>query len=481
MADVTDKRISELPEAESFEGEDLLVTQQNNQAKKIKGQTLIAILAGELDGHGGIDNFELTSTEGTAKTYTITYADGTTQDIVIRDGERGYPGAQTYVHIRYAAEYPVQTILTTPNKFIGIYTGTVSTAPAAASDYIWYEWKGAQGQTGIGIAGIAKTSTSGNTDTYTVTFSDGSTTTFTVKNGSNIASIAKTSTTGLVDTYTVTLTDGSTTTFTVTNAKSIASVALISGTHAAGTFDTYRITFNDGDTFDYSVYNGANGTGAVTTVAGIPVVGDAGNVPLIVIQNTPPTSATVGFVNQMIFDTTGGVMYICTDDTGGTYTWRGTGVTVDSALSSSSTNPVQNKVVYQALADKVPTSRTINNKELTSDITLAALDVGAVPTGRTINGNALTADIVTRLIFSNVQVAASAWVADDTYSDYDYKAVITTANVTANMCPDVVFAPDDVEDGNFAPVAVPGAGSVTIFAKEAPSAAITIPTIIVFA
>lgn len=481
MPDVTDKRISELPPADTIGTADLFVTQQNNQAKKVTGQVLIERLAEELDGHGGITSFELTETEGTAKTYTITYADGSTQDIVIHDGERGYTGAQTYVHIRYAAEYPVQTILTTPNKFIGIYTGTMSAAPAAASDYIWYEWKGAQGPAGKGITGIAKTSTSGDTDTYTVTFSDGTTTTFSVKNGSNIASITKTGVTGLVDTYTVTLTDGSTTTFTVTNAKSIASVALVSGTHAAGTFDTYRITFNDGDTFDYSVYNGANGTGAVTTVAGIPVVGENGNVPLITIQNTAPTSATVGFVNQLLFDTTGGVMYICTDDTGGTYTWRGTSVTVDSALSSSSENPVQNKVVYTALDGKVPTGRKINNKPLSTDITLDCSDIGAVPISRTINGNALSANIVTRLIFASVSVATSSWVSDSTYDDYDYKAVISLNDVTAAMIPDVVFDPDDATGGNFAPVALAGAGSVTIYAKEIPSAAITIPSIICFA
>lgn len=52
--------------------------------------------------------------------------------------------------------------------------------------------------------------------------------------------------------------------------------------------------------------------------------------------------------------------------------------TVDSALSSSSTNPVQNKVVNSALAGKVPTTRTVNSKALSADITLSAEDVGAM-------------------------------------------------------------------------------------------------------
>ena len=51
--------------------------------------------------------------------------------------------------------------------------------------------------------------------------------------------------------------------------------------------------------------------------------------------------------------------------------------TVDSAMSSTSTNPVQNKVINSALSGKVPTSRTINGKKLSSNITLSASDVGA--------------------------------------------------------------------------------------------------------
>ena len=51
--------------------------------------------------------------------------------------------------------------------------------------------------------------------------------------------------------------------------------------------------------------------------------------------------------------------------------------TVDSSLSSSSTNPVQNKVINTALAGKVPTSRTVNGKALSANITLSASDVGA--------------------------------------------------------------------------------------------------------
>ena len=57
-------------------------------------------------------------------------------------------------------------------------------------------------------------------------------------------------------------------------------------------------------------------------------------------------------------------------------------ITVDSALSSTSTNPVQNKVINSALGGKVPTSRKVNGKALSADITLSASDVSAIPTSQ---------------------------------------------------------------------------------------------------
>lgn len=64
--------------------------------------------------------------------------------------------------------------------------------------------------------------------------------------------------------------------------------------------------------------------------------------------------------------------------------------TVDSSLSTTSTNPVQNKVVkssidtLQAAIDgKVPTTRTVNNKALSANISLTASDVGAAESSHT--------------------------------------------------------------------------------------------------
>ncbi len=49
---------------------------------------------------------------------------------------------------------------------------------------------------------------------------------------------------------------------------------------------------------------------------------------------------------------------------------------VDIALSSSSTNPVQNKVISVELNKKVPNTRTVNGHALSSDITISKSDVG---------------------------------------------------------------------------------------------------------
>ena len=119
---------------------------------------------------------------------------------------------------------------------------------------------------GKGITSIAKTSTSGLKDTYTITYSDGATYTYIVTNGNGIASISKTSTSGLVDTYTITFDNGTTTTYAVANGKGVSSIAK---TGTAGLVDTYTITYNDGSTSTYTVTNGKG----ITNIAKISTVG----------------------------------------------------------------------------------------------------------------------------------------------------------------------------------------------------------------
>ena len=81
------------------------------------------------------------------------------------------------------------------------------------------------------------------------------------------------------------------------------------------------------------------------------------------------------------------------------------------------------------------------------------------------------------IVKSNVSVATSAWVSSTTYSDYPYQASITVSGCTSNHVPEVVFSPTDASSGIFAPVCSSTTNAVIIYAKEKPSAAITILTI----
>ena len=82
------------------------------------------------------------------------------------------------------------------------------------------------------------------------------------------------------------------------------------------------------------------------------------------------------------------------------------------------------------------------------------------------------------LVFENKTVATTAWLEDTTYEEFGYKADILCEGVTDEFFSDVVFGVAEAVSGNYAPISVTGAGIVTIFAVEFPSANITIPTII---
>jgi hypothetical protein len=65
-----------------------------------------------------------------------------------------------------------------------------------------------------------------------------------------------------------------------------------------------------------------------------------------------------------------------------------------------------------ALSSKVPTSRTVNSKALSSDITLSASDVGAVPTTTTVNSKALSGNIT----LNGADVALTGYAKADSAS-----------------------------------------------------------------
>ena len=89
-----------------------------------------------------------------------------------------------------------------------------------------------KGEAGSTIVSMERTGHSGTTDTYTITFDDGSTTDIQIENLSSVESIELTSQTDTKDTYTATLADGSTQSFSVLNHN--ADIEAISEELAAG-------------------------------------------------------------------------------------------------------------------------------------------------------------------------------------------------------------------------------------------------------
>lgn len=138
-----------------------------------------------------------------------------------------------------------------------------------------------------GIRNVAKTSTSGLTDTYTITYADETTTTFTITNGRSITGLTKTGTQTLVDTYTITFNDNTSFNFAVTNGKGISD---LSKTGTTGLVDTYTITFNDNTSLDFDVTNG-NG------IESFSKTGTSGLVDTYTIEFTDGTSFAIDVTN----------------------------------------------------------------------------------------------------------------------------------------------------------------------------------------
>nr|DAU25349.1 MAG TPA: hypothetical protein [Caudoviricetes sp.] len=83
-------------------------------------------------------------------------------------------------------------------------------------------------------------------------------------------------------------------------------------------------------------------------------------------------------------------------------------------------------------------------------------------------------------VFSNVQVAASAWGsgASAAGSVRTKHADVALSGVTANQFVQVVFSPGDIDSYNLASICTVGSGKITIYAESAPGGTMTIPTIV---
>ena len=188
--------------------------------------------------------------------------------------------------------------------------------------------------------------------------------------GNGIISISKTGTSKLVDTYTISFTSGATTTFQVTNGKGITK---IEKTATSGLVDTYTITFNDATTSTFQVTNGAKGdkgekgdTGVTPNITATATTLPAGSSATVTKSGTAENPAFAfgipkgdkGDKGEKGDQGESGLIY------------QTTGQNTDGAMSQKATT--------DALNGKVPTTRKVNNKALSTDITLSAGDLGAI-------------------------------------------------------------------------------------------------------
>ena len=147
---MADKQISDLVAASAVQSADLFVLEQSGTAKKLTGQILENWLLSFGAGLGGIQSIVKTGTAGLVDTYTITYSDASTSTFTVTNGAKGDTGDAWYMFIKYSSDLPTSDadMGNTPDNWIGLYSGTASTAPSHYTDYTWFQWKGDTGATG---------------------------------------------------------------------------------------------------------------------------------------------------------------------------------------------------------------------------------------------------------------------------------------------------------------------------------------------
>ena len=183
---------------------------------------------------------------------------------------------------------------------------------------------GDDGEDGRGIASILKTGTSGLVDTYTISYTDLTTSTYDVTNGEDgtdgrsIVSILKTGTSGLVDTYTITYSDSTTSTFEITNGASsggggklakkvVSNISAISEYITVDNRNGYywdTAALNDDVTFIYYDFNNYYYCGGmIDTISGTQVTVHATlQIPFTRYTFNSPLVENSGYVDLQIAD-----------------------------------------------------------------------------------------------------------------------------------------------------------------------------------
>lgn len=156
-----DRAISELTPAENVGPYDLFVLEQDKSAKKLTGQVLEKWLTSFADGHGGIQSWEKVSTKGLVDTYRFTMADGEHMDISVTNGR----SVTSFVKEKSARLVDTWRMFFNDNTHVDI--------PVTNG----------RGIVKIEDTGTTGTVVSGITHKYKVTYNDGTTENYSIKDG----------------------------------------------------------------------------------------------------------------------------------------------------------------------------------------------------------------------------------------------------------------------------------------------------------
>ena len=173
--------------------------------------------------------------------------------------------------------------------------------------------KGEDGEngTGVTVTSVTKTGTAGLVDTYTVLFSDGTQTNFTVTNGAkgekgdtvSVTGCKVVSTSGNVTTYRISFENGDYANFNVTNGSngengqsvSVQSCVL---KESSAYGNTYTITFSNGDTADVTAPRGEKGEkGDAVSVVSCERTATVGNVDTYTVTFSDGSTASFNVNN----------------------------------------------------------------------------------------------------------------------------------------------------------------------------------------
>lgn len=183
---IVDRDIDELIAADRIKPTDSIPFKQDGTAKRMTGQLLINFLTSAADGHGGIQSYEKVdasgladiyrftladktqidititngrgisntrkhSSSGLVDTYKITYNDGTFDTFTVTNGDKGDPGADAHVWVKFASVDPSQpphSMGDIPDSWIGFCSTHLPSAPSDWNQYVWYKIKGEPGDKG---------------------------------------------------------------------------------------------------------------------------------------------------------------------------------------------------------------------------------------------------------------------------------------------------------------------------------------------